>query len=38
MNPTYAPRYSTVPVPGWVLATIAFASGVGITILFQVCW
>jgi hypothetical protein len=37
MNPTYTRRYSTVPVPGWVLAMTAFASGVGITILFQVC-
>ena len=37
MNQVHTGRYSTVPVPGWVLAIISFASGVGITILFQAC-
>jgi hypothetical protein len=35
MNPAYIGRSYTVPA--WVVATFAFASGVGITILVQVC-
>ncbi len=37
MDPIYVRRCYIVPVPGWVLATIAFASGVMITILFNLC-
>jgi len=35
MNPIYIERSSTVPA--WVVAAFAFASGIGISILFQVC-
>ena len=35
MYPIYIGQSSTVPA--WVLVIFAFASGVGITILFQVC-
>jgi hypothetical protein len=35
MHPIYIGQSSTVPA--WVLAIFAFASGVGITTLFQVC-